>query len=88
METLWERLKLPAEERTAFNTQHTGFRPKVIDAMKAEIARCELLKLQNMQQVIESTRRELTEWWDRCYYSPEQRRDFTPFYDGTILSLV
>ena len=50
--------------------------------MREEIARCDLLKLQNIRSVIEGTRKELEEWWDKCYYSSEERAKFKPFYDG------
>lgn len=79
METLWERLQIPAEERNSFNTNNTGFKRHVIQALRDEISRCELLKLQNIRQVVEATRTELTNLWDDCYYSRKQREQFTPF---------
>ena len=33
LNTLWDRLKVTAEDRTAFITNHTGFKPKVIQAV-------------------------------------------------------
>lgn len=47
-----------------------------------EISRCEQLKLLNMRQVIVATRQQLTEWWDKCYYSQEQRAQFKPYFTG------
>ena len=127
--TLWDRLQIPQEERTEFTTQNTGFKPRTIKAvsiffltlaslsyddytntsssikpqfhwgifpflfinysfsfmsfqLKEELARCESLMSANLKQVIEATRRELTEWWDKCYYSRQQREEFKPFFSG------
>ena len=34
----------------------------------------------NIKQVIEATRNELVEWWDKCYFSQQQREAFKPFF--------
>lgn len=44
--------------------------------------RLEELKLQNMKSVIQAIRVELAEYWDKCFYSQEQREGFSPYYDG------
>lgn len=44
--------------------------------------RLEELKLQNMKSVIQAIRTELAEFWDKCFYSQEQREAFSPYYDG------
>ena len=36
----------------------------------------------NIRQVIEATRNELVEWWDKCYFSQKQREAFKPFFAG------
>lgn len=44
--------------------------------------RLEELKLQNMKSVVQAMRAELAEYWDKCFYSHEQRKGFSPYYDG------
>lgn len=53
--------------------------------LREEIGRCELLKLKNMKQVTDATRTELQQWWDRCYFSKDQRDKFTAFASGESL---
>ncbi|XP_064631723.1 protein regulator of cytokinesis 1-like [Lineus longissimus] len=78
---LWDRLEEPENEREQYLSDHTGFKPSVLAQLEEEIARCELLKLQNIQKFIEGVRKELVEWWDRCRYSEEERDLFVPFHD-------
>ena len=52
--------------------------------IKSEIERCELLKLEKMQQVIENTRKELTEWWEKCYTDEVERGLFKAFNTGML----
>ena len=41
--------------------------------------------MQNIEKVIQGSRDELQVWWDKCYYSREQRNAFDGFYDGMLL---
>lgn len=50
--------------------------------LQQEVDRLEELKLQNMKSVIQAIRAELADYWDKCFYSQEQRESFSPFYDG------
>ena len=50
--------------------------------LQEELARCESLMSANLKQVIEATRKELLEWWDKCYYSRQQREEFRPYFSG------
>ncbi|XP_014665995.1 PREDICTED: protein regulator of cytokinesis 1-like isoform X2 [Priapulus caudatus] len=77
--SLWDRLQIPQEEREGFFKQNTGSRPKAIEALKEEIARCELLKRQNIEKFVKQIRNELHMWWEKCYYSVSQRADFSSF---------
>ncbi|XP_013400479.1 protein regulator of cytokinesis 1-like isoform X2 [Lingula anatina] len=81
---LWDRLVIPQEERSAFKEANKGIKPKVIQAIRDEIARCEQLKLQNIQRFVEGIRTELSNWWDKCFYSKEKREEFTAFNDDNF----
>ncbi|KAK2538121.1 hypothetical protein Q9966_005882 [Columba livia] len=78
---LWDRLQVPAEDRDAFAVHMTGCRAKTRKALQLEVDRLEELKLQNMKSVIQAIRAELAEFWDKCFYSQEQREAFSPYYD-------
>ncbi|XP_072201308.1 protein regulator of cytokinesis 1 isoform X2 [Excalfactoria chinensis] len=78
---LWERLKVPEEERESFAVHMTGSKAKTREALKLEVDRLEELKLQNMKSVVQAIRTELAEYWDKCFYSQEQRDAFSPYYN-------
>lgn len=48
--------------------------------MERELTRLEELKRQNIERFIHSVRQDLISWWDRCYVSDVERRNFSPFY--------
>lgn len=80
VESLWNRLSFPEEERQEFLARTTGFKPRTIQTLQEEVVRLKLLKIENLRNVIEATRRELESWWDRCYYGREQRDAFYFFH--------
>ncbi|KAJ6662804.1 hypothetical protein lerEdw1_011008 [Lerista edwardsae] len=81
IQTLWDRLQVPVEEREAFAPFMAGSRASTRTALQLETDRLEELKLQNLQRMVEATRAELADYWDRCFYSPEQRQSFRPYYE-------
>ncbi|KAM6388261.1 protein regulator of cytokinesis 1 isoform 1-T1 [Pluvialis apricaria] len=78
---LWERLQVPVEERESSAVHMTGSRAKTRKALQLEVDRLEELKLQNVKSVIQAVRAELADYWDKCFYSQEQREGFSPYYD-------
>ncbi|KAM3925559.1 protein regulator of cytokinesis 1 [Leptodactylus fuscus] len=88
---LWDRLQIPEEEREAFAVHMTESKGKNIKALQDEAERLQELKLQNIKNVIEVIRTELAAYWDKCFYSNEQRQAFSSFfsedYSEDLLSL-
>ncbi|XP_020032996.1 protein regulator of cytokinesis 1 isoform X2 [Castor canadensis] len=80
IQELWDRLQIPERERDTVAMAMTGSKAKVRKALQLEVDRLEELKRQNMKKVIEVIRMELTQYWDRCFYSQEQRHAFAPYY--------
>ncbi|XP_064013893.1 protein regulator of cytokinesis 1 isoform X2 [Pogoniulus pusillus] len=78
---LWERLQVPVEEREASAVHVPGCRARTRNALQLEVERLEELKVQNMKAVIEATRAELADYWERCFYSQEQKEAFSPYYE-------
>ncbi|KAK6317725.1 hypothetical protein J4Q44_G00110160 [Coregonus suidteri] len=79
---LWERLGVPQEEREGMSEHVVQSRKKNMEALEAECRRLEELKMRNMRNVIEAVRAEVALFWEKCYYSPEQRQAFAPYYDA------
>uniref|UniRef100_A0A4W3IGC9 Protein regulator of cytokinesis 1b n=2 Tax=Callorhinchus milii TaxID=7868 RepID=A0A4W3IGC9_CALMI len=78
---LWNRLQFSQEERDVFAVHMTGSRATTMRALQTELVRLEELKLQNMKNVIEAIRQEMTFYWEKCFLSTEQRQAFAPYYD-------
>uniref|UniRef100_A0A4X2KHL8 Protein regulator of cytokinesis 1 n=1 Tax=Vombatus ursinus TaxID=29139 RepID=A0A4X2KHL8_VOMUR len=81
IQKLWDELQVPYEEREALATFMTGSIPKRRKALQSEADRLEELKIQNLKKVIEAVREELALYWEKCFYSQEQREIFAPYYD-------
>ncbi|XP_061825677.1 protein regulator of cytokinesis 1-like isoform X1 [Nerophis lumbriciformis] len=81
IQELWERLKIPQEERECFSEHMIKSKKRNIEALQAELQRLELLKIHSMKSVIESIREEISLYWTRCFYSQEQRQDFVHYQD-------
>ncbi|XP_072474749.1 protein regulator of cytokinesis 1 isoform X4 [Notamacropus eugenii] len=78
---LWDRLQTAPEEREALAMFMTGSKAKIRKALQSEVDRLEELKIQNMKKVIEAIRVELALYWEKCFYSQEQRQGFAPYFD-------
>uniref|UniRef100_A0A8V5HE91 Uncharacterized protein n=1 Tax=Melopsittacus undulatus TaxID=13146 RepID=A0A8V5HE91_MELUD len=78
---LWERLQIPEEERVASAVHMAGSRAKTIQALQLEADQLEEMKLQNMKSVVQAIRAELAVYWDKCFYTQEQREGFSAYYD-------
>ncbi|XP_067829587.1 protein regulator of cytokinesis 1b isoform X5 [Heptranchias perlo] len=78
---LWDWLQISHEERDAFAVHMVGSRAKTRQALQTELERLEVLKLQNMKNVIETIRQELASYWEKCFFSPEQCQVFAPYYN-------
>ncbi|KAJ8002504.1 hypothetical protein DPEC_G00159590 [Dallia pectoralis] len=78
---LWERLRVPQEEREVMAEHMVQSRKKNMNALQVEAERLEELKSQNLKEVIEAIRTELVLFWEKCFYSLQQRQNFTPYCD-------
>ncbi|XP_026123772.1 protein regulator of cytokinesis 1-like isoform X1 [Carassius auratus] len=78
---LWERLQTPQEERDAMCEHMTLSKQRNMEALQAEVERLEELKLKNIQNVTEAIRNEIAVFWDKCFYSTDQRQAFVPYYE-------
>ncbi|XP_043100947.1 protein regulator of cytokinesis 1b isoform X4 [Puntigrus tetrazona] len=79
---LWERLQIPQEERDAIFEHMTLSKKRNMEALEAEVKRLEELKLKNIENVTEAIRNEIAVFWDKCFYSTDQREAFVPYYNN------
>uniref|UniRef100_A0A3Q4HAL3 Protein regulator of cytokinesis 1b n=1 Tax=Neolamprologus brichardi TaxID=32507 RepID=A0A3Q4HAL3_NEOBR len=80
IQQLWDRLQVPREEREAFSQHMVTSKKRNLDALQTEVQRLEELKLQNIRNVIDAIRSEITVFWEKCFLSTEQRQAFTPYF--------
>ncbi|TRY65163.1 hypothetical protein DNTS_002041 [Danionella cerebrum] len=84
IEELWEMLQIPEEEREGLmENTHMSTKSR-LNALQAALQRLEQLKKKNIARVIHAIRSEISRFWERCYYSPEQRRSFVPYYSDDL----
>ncbi|XP_056605560.1 protein regulator of cytokinesis 1b isoform X3 [Triplophysa dalaica] len=81
IQNLWKRLQIPQEERDAISEHMKLSKRRNIEALQAEVSRLEELKLKNIQQVTGAIRKDIATYWDKCFYSSDQRQAFVPYYD-------
>nr|XP_020445670.1 protein regulator of cytokinesis 1 isoform X3 [Monopterus albus] len=80
IQQLWERLQVPQEERQAFNEHMVASRKRNLEALQVEVQRLEELKLLNIHNVIDAIRSEIAVFWEKCFFSMEQRQTFAPYF--------
>uniref|UniRef100_A0A673K9K1 Protein regulator of cytokinesis 1-like n=1 Tax=Sinocyclocheilus rhinocerous TaxID=307959 RepID=A0A673K9K1_9TELE len=80
---LWEMLQVPEEERESLmQNTHTSTKSRL--NLQAELQRLEELKKKSIERVIHTIRSEIVKFWEKCYYSPEQRQAFTPYHSDDL----
>ncbi|KAM8938831.1 protein regulator of cytokinesis 1-like [Pelodytes ibericus] len=79
VQVLWNRLLVPQEEKETVLNVPTCPIAGAIKQWENELSRLEELKRTNLKEVILKIREELKMYWDKCFYSTEQRNAFTPY---------
>ncbi|XP_029316733.1 protein regulator of cytokinesis 1b isoform X2 [Cottoperca gobio] len=80
IQRLWDRLQVPQEEREAFNEHMVTSRKRNLEALQAEFQRLEELKMLNICNVTDAIRSEIAVFWEKCFFSIDQRQDFAPYF--------
>ncbi|KAI1889739.1 hypothetical protein AGOR_G00166040 [Albula goreensis] len=88
IQELWDRLQIAQEEREAFSENMVLSKRKNLEALEAEVKRLEELKLQNIWNVTAAIREEIASFWDKCFFSADQREVFVPYYEDNITEEV
>lgn len=50
--------------------------------LQTELQRLEVLKMNSIKSFIETIRTEIAVYWEKCFYSLEQREAFAPYHAG------
>ncbi|XP_041792438.1 protein regulator of cytokinesis 1b isoform X2 [Chelmon rostratus] len=80
IQQLWNRLQVPQQEREAFNDHMVTSKKRNLEALQAEVQRLEELKLLNICNVTDAIRSEIAVFWEKCFFSTDQRQAFTPYF--------
>ncbi|XP_054626888.1 protein regulator of cytokinesis 1b [Dunckerocampus dactyliophorus] len=80
IQQLWDRLQVPQEERGAFNDHMVMSKKINLEALQTEVHRLEDLKLQNIRNVTDAVRSEIAVFWEKCFFSLEQRQAFFAYF--------
>ncbi|XP_050096012.1 protein regulator of cytokinesis 1-like [Anopheles aquasalis] len=75
---MWEYLDVDPAIRRKFQ-KIKNYTQSNFDKLFGEYNRCETLRRENMKAIVERTRTEIAEWWDRCLKSEDERARFTTF---------
>ncbi|XP_051829768.1 protein regulator of cytokinesis 1-like [Antechinus flavipes] len=78
---LWEWLYISAQEREALAMLMTGSKTKIRKVLQSELDRLEKLKVENVKKMIEEIRVEMALYWEKCFYSQQEKEAFTHYYE-------
>ncbi|XP_017567081.1 protein regulator of cytokinesis 1b isoform X2 [Pygocentrus nattereri] len=84
IQELWDRLQISQEDRDAISENMTLSKKRNMEALQAEVNRLEELKLRNIKNVTMAIRDDIAVFWEKCFYSTEQRQAFVPYYDDNF----
>ncbi|KAL6461464.1 hypothetical protein MHYP_G00296080 [Metynnis hypsauchen] len=84
IQELWDRLQISQEDRDAISEHMTLSKKRNREALQAEVNRLEELKLRNIKNVTVAIRDDIAVFWEKCFYSTEQRQAFVPYYDDNF----
>ncbi|XP_062845980.1 protein regulator of cytokinesis 1b isoform X1 [Trichomycterus rosablanca] len=81
---LWDKLQISQADRDAISEHMTLSKKRNMEALHAEVQRLEELKLRNMKNLTTAIREEIAEFWNKCFYSTDQRQAFLPYSDDNF----
>lgn len=85
---LYNRLDVNEPERFKFLASIQGYAPSALQKLREEKVRLDEHKMQNMGRFINKLRRELENWWEKCYISDLERNGFTPYFSSSYTEEV
>uniref|UniRef100_A0A8C6TNH5 Protein regulator of cytokinesis 1 n=1 Tax=Neogobius melanostomus TaxID=47308 RepID=A0A8C6TNH5_9GOBI len=88
IQTLWNRLQIHPNQRDAFTQTLPQRVHQRVQRLLLEAERLEQMKLSELRSVSDRVRGEISEFWDKCFYSEEQRLSLSVFYTDEVSEQV
>uniref|UniRef100_A0A8C5WW00 Protein regulator of cytokinesis 1 n=1 Tax=Laticauda laticaudata TaxID=8630 RepID=A0A8C5WW00_LATLA len=85
VQLLWDRLQWPQENQEQFTK--TISQCSICEATnmwEEELQTLEEVKKEKLKEIILKVRQDLESYWQKCFYSDEQKAAFQPFYDDNF----
>ncbi|XP_070598396.1 protein regulator of cytokinesis 1-like isoform X2 [Erythrolamprus reginae] len=85
VQLLWERLQWPQEKQERF--METISQSSICEAKnmwEEELQRLEEVKKEKIKEIVLYVRQDLESYWQKCFYTDEQKAAFQPFYDDNF----
>ncbi|XP_064095692.1 protein regulator of cytokinesis 1-like isoform X2 [Macrobrachium nipponense] len=79
IQRLWDQLEVEEQERNDFLSNVEGHAPSTITKLQEELGRLKAKRQQNLSKCINKMRREIEDYWEKCYISEEERNNFTDY---------
>jgi len=79
---LWEQLDVDEDIKRNFLEENQGCRQQVIDNFKEKVQQMKELRRANLEKLVEKLREQIREYWDKCYYSEDQKEAFIGFQEN------
>ncbi|XP_078067916.1 protein regulator of cytokinesis 1-like isoform X2 [Mustelus asterias] len=71
--SLWNTLQIPLEQQ---NMSETGSIHQINIVLQLQLEQLQQMQTKNIKQIITRIRQELNTYWDKCFYSQDQREEF------------
>ncbi|XP_027716891.1 protein regulator of cytokinesis 1-like [Vombatus ursinus] len=85
---LWLWLQISTQEREALAMFMTGSKAKIRKVLQLDMDRLEDLRIQNLKKMIEASKVELALYWEKCFYSQQQKEAFTYYYNEDYTEIL
>ncbi|XP_066946370.1 protein regulator of cytokinesis 1-like isoform X1 [Macrobrachium rosenbergii] len=79
IQRLWDQLEVEEQERNDFLASVEGHAPSTMTKLREELGRLKVKQQQNLSKCINKMRREIEDYWEKCYISEEERNNFTDY---------
>ncbi|XP_039215612.1 protein regulator of cytokinesis 1-like isoform X1 [Crotalus tigris] len=82
VQLLWDRLQWPQEKQEEFTKMTSQCSIcEATNLWEKELQALEELKKEKLKEITLKVRQELESYWQKCFYTDEQKAAFQPFYD-------
>ncbi|XP_058025459.1 protein regulator of cytokinesis 1-like isoform X1 [Ahaetulla prasina] len=85
VQLLWDRLQWPQEKQEQFTEMASQCSiSEATNMWEEELQTLEEMKKEKVKEIILKVRQDLESYWQKCFYSDEQKAAFQPFYDDNF----